>query len=1181
MRLRLLAICFLLLLASVSWLVPGKVRSSAPQNTNSGGPYFGQAVNFGVSPPVRSLKSPAAPSVEKDADDHDNEEINERNREEIRKEVPGVKSSGDGALQTSVAGPKLINTLTAPLVTFDALSNQDNATAFGFRVSPPDTNMDVGPNHIVQTVNLLVRVFNKSGVPLTAPFKMSSLFSALGNGCATRDNGDPIVLYDPLADRWLLSQFCTLASPNTHQLIAISQTSDPTGSYFIYDFMMPNNRFNDYPHLGVWPDGYYMTDNQFVGNTFAGGGAFAFDRKKMLVGDPKAGFIYFDLRFAFPNQGLGGMLPSDLDGLTPPPAGRPNTFGFFTATEFGNPSDGTRLFDFHADFSTPALSTFTERGDSGIAVAPFNPLTPAGRTDIQQPPPSNPTTHALDSIADRLMHRLQYRNFGTHESLVVAHTVNVTGSTVIGAFRAGVRHYEFRRTLPLGSFAVNEQGTFAPSTDTASRWMGSAAMDGLGDLAVGYSVSSISTFPSIRYAARLASDPPNGLFQGEQTLIAGTGVQRSTGSRWGDYSSLSVDPADDCTFWYTTEYYTAASQATSTVGWLTRIGSFKVDTSCTPPPFGTLQGTVTNAVTGLPITNALVETSNGYARNTSGTGAYSMTPLAPDTYTVTASAVGYQSATASGVIVSAGGTTTRNFSLTPVPDLDFVSVAVSGGNGNGTIDSNECDQLSIAIRNIGAANASSVSAVLSSATPGVSITQPNSPYPNMAPGTGGANTVPFSVSTAPSFLCGTTINFTLTVNFTGGSDVVQFGVASCNCPPTTVTGSITATDSQQTFRMTRDGLTSLCDAPKGACPGLFATTGTRSFDQYSFTNTGTLPVCVAANLNSACGTNIFGATYLGSFNPANVCANYLADAGGSFAGLSTWSFTVPGGATFVIVVHEVNQGTGCSSYTLSVNGLPCSNDGGGQCVACSISCPANLTVSNDPNQCGAIVNYSAPTTTGSCGVATCTPAAGSFFPRGTTTVTCSTTAGPSCSFTVTVNDTQPPAVTCPADLVAVTPQNVCTTTSCAIVTYSATATDNCPGVTLVCTPPSGSCLPPGVTTVTCTATDASSNTSSCSFTVTVFDVCMQDDSSASTGLLFNSFTGQYQFCCGTVVVKGTGSVSRTGCIISLTDNSSLRRVTARVDLTVFRGTATFQMPPGTTRCTITDRDTRNNTCLCR
>jgi hypothetical protein len=246
---------------------------------------------------------------------------------------------------------------------------------------------------------------------------------------------------------------------------------------------------------------------------------------------------------------------------------------------------------------------------------------------------------------------------------------------------------------------------------------------------------------------------------------------------------------------------------------------------------------------------------------------------------------------------------------------------------------------------------------------------------------------------------------------------------------------------------------------------------------------------------------------------------------------------------------------------------------------CVLMCPANITKPNDPNQCGAVVTFSPTTNGGACGTVTCSPASGSFFPKGTTTVTCSTTAGPSCTFTVTVNDNQPPSITCPANVTAVTNQNVCPSPACQVVNYPApVALDNCPGVGVICNPPAGSCFPAGVTTVTCTATDATGNTATCSFTVTVFDVALQDDSNPSIILLWNSITGQYRFCCNGTTFTGIGKATRQGCVYTLqTPTATDRRILGRHDKAVHAGSGSLQSPPGATRCTITDRNTLNDT----
>ncbi|HZI86561.1 MAG TPA: carboxypeptidase-like regulatory domain-containing protein, partial [Pyrinomonadaceae bacterium] len=639
--------------------LPSKINSlMRPQNSLT--PVTGTAVRFGVSPKISELPDPARVEIDKDAEQNLKVVPNKIVRSARLGSPDGVsyrsKQDGDAAIQSSAPAPNI------PASTSFEGQNIHETILLGQGFLPPDTVGDVGPNHYVQAVNVTFRVFNKAGVPLTPVRSIGDLFGTIPGPCAGDESGDPVVHYDSLADRWLISQFCTVANPNNHQLIAISQTPDPTGAYYLYDFMMPNNKFNDYPKFGVWPDGYYMTDNQFnqAGTAFLGGGAFAFDRAKMLAGDPTASFIYFDLQPLDPT--IGGMLPSDADGLAPPPAGAPNVFAYFIATEFADASDGIRVFDFHADFAVPANSTFLERAESPIAVAAFDPRDPTGRDDIEQPPPANNATSALDAISDRLMHRLQYRNFGTHQSLVTNHTVNVGTGTTQALHQAGVRYYELRSAG--AAYSVQEQATFAP--DTVNRWMGSAAMDHQGNLAVGYSVSSLSVFPGVRYAGRLAGDPPNGLFQGEATMQAGGFIQANTLSRWGDYSSMNVDPTDDCTFWYTQEYF-LADEAT-TAEWHTRIGNFKVNPTCQAPAQGTLAVNVTNCDSMLPVQGASITVNNNLYGSTTPAGTFA-SQLPPGTYTVTISAPNYFPVTINNVAITNGMTTTITECILGAPSI--------------------------------------------------------------------------------------------------------------------------------------------------------------------------------------------------------------------------------------------------------------------------------------------------------------------------------------------------------------------------------------------------------------------------------------------------------------------------------------------------------------------------------
>src|SRR6201991_211661 len=410
-------------------------RSRPLQEANPAVPVSVQAEKFAESQPLSQIASPFA-SVETDLESHEEEESAENRA--VRKVSPNALLKAQKSMVAEAMKREAVQlsaptiNIPTPLLTFEGLGRTENIAAGFGNLSPPDTVGDVGPNHYVQQTNLLVRVWNKTGTPLTAPFRLSSLFTSLGGQCAAPDAGDPIVLYDPLSDRWMLSQFAFTATnaPPYHQCIAISKTPDPTGAYFLYDFVTVGNEFPDYPKLGVWPDGYYMMVHQFtLGGPFNGTGAYAFNRLKMLVGDPTANYVYFNLNLASHPEAIGGSLPSDADGLRPPPPGRPNTFVYFTTTDFSDPANGLRLFDFHADFATPANSTFTERAESTyaapLAVAPFSVVNPANaftRAAIPQPPPATAAA-GLDTIADRFMYRLQYRNRGGFETLVMNHTV--------------------------------------------------------------------------------------------------------------------------------------------------------------------------------------------------------------------------------------------------------------------------------------------------------------------------------------------------------------------------------------------------------------------------------------------------------------------------------------------------------------------------------------------------------------------------------------------------------------------------------------------------------------------------------------------------------------------------------------------------------------------------------------
>jgi len=409
-------------------------------------------------------------------------------------------------------------------------------------------------------VNLSLAVFDKSGNLLMGPLDGNMIWQSLGGVCATANSGDPIALYDQPANRWLLSQF---ALPNGlrgpfYQCVAVSQTGDPTGAYHLYAYKVSDTKLNDYPKFGVWPDGYYMAINMFqcfIFCSWAGQGAIVFERDKMLAGQPARG-LAFDLYAYDPN--LGAMLPSDLDGSTPPPLGTPNYFVLMDDDAWNYSPDQLQIWEFAVTWGASPTATFTP--GAALPTAAFDSYMCGGeRSCIPQPG----TGVGLDAIADRLMYRLQYRNFGTYQTLMTNHTVDVGGD------HAGIRWYEIRD--PGGAPFIHQQGTYAPDAD--HRWMGSIAMDALGNIALGFSVGGSGTYPSIRYTGRAAgTNAPLGVMsEAETELIAGGGSQTHTASRWGDYSTMSVDPTDGCTFWYTQEYYATTSSA----DWRTRIGSFR------------------------------------------------------------------------------------------------------------------------------------------------------------------------------------------------------------------------------------------------------------------------------------------------------------------------------------------------------------------------------------------------------------------------------------------------------------------------------------------------------------------------------------------------------------------------------------------------------------------------------
>ena len=485
------------------------------------------------------------------------------------------RNQKDGALQNLTLTNSKQTKLTLQPNMPSATLNFDGIAFPGVVCScaPPDPNGAVGLNQYVQNVNEGIQVFNKStGASQLGPISISSIWTGFGGVCEFSGHGDGILLYDHFANRWLVSQFAGGSNP-TDECIAISTSADATGSYYRYGFHLGTNYF-DYPKIGIWPDGYYMSMNVFnaAGTAFLGPQPFAFDRANMLLGNP-ATFI----SPVGPDPTAAPFLPADIDGPTLPASGAPETF-------VGFPAAGTYpIYHFHADFSTPANSTWTTFASP--AAAAFTQLCSTGTNNGRACVPQSgvtTTVSGLDGIGDRLMNRLAYRNFGDHEAVVTTYAVCATGAGTCdtaggGTGTSGVRWVELRNVTS-GPVTVFQESTYTgPGGDTLWRWLGTAAMDNGGNMAVGYSTSNSASFPGMRYAGRLATDTLNTLAQGEATLFTGTGSQSSTGNRWGDYSAMTVDPQDDCTFWFTNEYYST----TSTFNWRTRIGNF-VFSQCVP-----------------------------------------------------------------------------------------------------------------------------------------------------------------------------------------------------------------------------------------------------------------------------------------------------------------------------------------------------------------------------------------------------------------------------------------------------------------------------------------------------------------------------------------------------------------------------------------------------------------------
>lgn len=504
---------FTLLIATLFAIVPAAAQDAmAPKVVR-------KAAYFDKTPPLRDMKI-ILPGERKRAWKDGiirNESVEMENR-------TGQPENGSYESIQDQTGPEESR---GPILSFDGVGNVNG-------VYPPDTDGDVGPDHFFQMINLSFAIWDKQGNKLYGPVDNSTLWEGFIGPWTGSNDGDPIILYDEDADRWVASQFA-IEQPNgkSYELVAVSVTGDPLGEYYRYAFEFDD--FNDYPKLGVWRDGYYASFN-FFDQGFIGSGVAAFEREKMLAGDPDAQMVFFGY---FP--GKFSLQPSDFDGQMPP-QGAPN----YVATMNAFDNKQLEIYEFSVDWETPANSTY----QLGVSLNPgfFS-------TELDGIPQPNTSTR-LDDLAQMLMYRLAYRNFDTHETLLANHTVNVAG-------RAGIKWYELRKE-GAGEWYIYQQGVYAPN-DGLHRWMGSMAMNSEGTIALGYSVSSNEVYPSIRYTGRPAGAPLGEMTYTEVEAVSGYGSQSGI-NRWGDYSCLNVDPVYDSVFWFTTEYMNFS--------WKTRVVSF-------------------------------------------------------------------------------------------------------------------------------------------------------------------------------------------------------------------------------------------------------------------------------------------------------------------------------------------------------------------------------------------------------------------------------------------------------------------------------------------------------------------------------------------------------------------------------------------------------------------------------
>ena len=854
----------------------------------SGRPQVNRDSYHDVSPPLREM--PPGPHV-----------VGILEAEPVRR-IPSsrIPSFGpDPVLQPRRTG---LAAAVAPTVTnFDGIGNGVTGPGGTFTVNsaPPDTNAAVGPTHVVETVNTDLAVFNKTtGAIVFGPVPINTLWSGFGGGCQVDNDGDPIVTYDRLADRWIISQFQVTTTP-FQQCVAVSQTPDPTGAYFRYAFNYSG--FPDYPKMGVWPDAYYITYNMFnnAGTSFLGAQVCAFDRANMLTGAAATQQCFST------STSFGGLLPADLDGTILPPAGAPNPVVALGAT-----STSLAYWKFHVDWTTPANSTFT--GPTSLTVPSYTEACGASGTCIPQSGGGS-----LDSLSDRLMYRAAYRTFADgHHSIVTNHAVTV-GTNV------GVRWYELHVDAA-NNLSVFQSGTYAP--DTAFRWMGSIAMDEAGNIALGFSTSSSATKPSIRYTGRLAGDASGTMTQGEGIIVTGAGAQGSTLSRWGDYSSLQIDPVDDCTFWYANEYI----PANGTFNWKTRIASFKLpgcgapaaddfSIAANPASLTVAQGssatsTINTAVTSGAAQSVTLSVSGAPAGATASLSPSTVTAGNASTLTFDAgtAAAGTYTLTITGTATSGSHSTSVSVTLTPPAASDFGIAAspasasvVSGGSATYSVTTS-------AVTGSAESAALSISGLPAGASASfapTSVTAGGSSTLTVNSGTAAVGTYTLTITgTAPSATHSTTVSLTINSqtppDFTIAVSPASASVAAGSSTSYSVT-TTAVNGSTQSITLSVSGL------PSGV---------TGSFSPATVTAGSSSTLTISASATAAASTTTFSVTGTSGTTVHTASASITVTAGGPATLTDGVPVTNISGATGSQQFWVMSVPAGKDTLTISISG---------------------------------------------------------------------------------------------------------------------------------------------------------------------------------------------------------------------------------------------------------------------